>query len=795
MSKPTPFSCCSIVLFLSLIVPNLYGQYSQNLRGIIKDKESQLPIRGVRIQLITLNPIAQTESAADGTFRFNAISLGRHTIRVTMLGYRDQLIPDIILTSAKEAIVYIELEEEAKSLKEIKVKSGGNPSKTNNELVTVSGRLFTTDQTNRFAGSLGDPSRMAANFAGVSGLGGQRNDIVIRGNSPMGLLWRLEGADIPNPNHFSSQGSTGGPISMLNNNTLGSSDFITGAFPADYGNCMSGVFDLKMRNGNNEKREYLGQVGFNGFEFGAEGPINKRKKSSYLVNYRYSTLGVFDKLGINLTFGGVPKYTDLSFRLNFPETRTGAWSLTGLGGLSNIALLDHKRDSGDLTLGQTYRNDIYNGTNMAVLILGHQIRINKYIYVRTSASLSYQKRYTQVDSIYNLNDKILRYGENTSYQNQRVHSFIHAKINSRHSLRAGVILGRIYTHLQDSFRNKSGNMQTLRQFDGSNYLIQGYLQWKYIVKQNLIWNAGLHAQHFAMTGETSLEPRAGLKFQLNSFQNITAGFGLHSQLQPLEVYYSQYLNPLTGSYIQNNRTLKFSKALHQVIGYEYMTASGVRLKAEIYYQYLYHIPVESQSKSAFSLLNFGADFANLPARDSLVNLGRGTNKGLEITLEKYFSRGYYWLLTASFFDSKYKGSNGIEFNTAFNGKYVVNGLAGYEYKCGKTKNNIFSLNIKSTIAGGRRYTPIDLDASQLAGEVRLNWNEAYALQFYPYFRADIRIGFKLNGRHVTQEWALDIQNAFNSKNPLQLSYNIRTGQLITEYQQGFLPIVLYRILF
>lgn len=143
-------------------------------------------------------------------------------------------------------------------------------------MATVSARSFTVEETSRYAGSLNDPSRMAANYAGVSSTSDARNDIIIRGNSPLGVLWRLNGMEIPNPNHFGSLGTTGGPVSILNNNLLDKSDFLTGAFPAEYGNALAGVFDLQMRSGNNEKTEFLGQVGFNGFELGAEGPIGKK---------------------------------------------------------------------------------------------------------------------------------------------------------------------------------------------------------------------------------------------------------------------------------------------------------------------------------------------------------------------------------------------------------------------------------------------------------------------------------------------------------------------------------------
>ncbi len=767
--------------------------YTQTIRGTIKDKENQLVLPNVSVSIITFPSVAAVQTDASGIFRFEHIPVGRHTLRFSKEGYKEVLIPDIIVNSAKEALINVELEEEANRLREVKIKAAPNTSKTNNEMIAVSGRLFTTDQTNRFAGSLGDPSRMAANFAGVSGVGGQRNDIVIRGNSPMGLLWRLEGIDIPNPNHFSSQGSTGGPVSILNNNTLASSDFVTGAFPAGYGNCLSGVFDLKLRNGNNEKREYTGQIGFNGFEFGAEGPIRRSKKSSYLINYRYSTLGVFDALGINLTFAGIPQYQDLTMKLNFPETKTGHWQFTAVGGKSSIAILDSKRDTADLSFGNG-RNNIYNGTDMGVAILSNLYRVNRKSYIKTMLSATYQKRFTHVDSLSPSNNTFLSYAEGTSNIKGILHSYYHNKINSRNNIRAGIIITKMYSHLQDSFLNDNGKMQTLREFDGQNYLTQLYVEHKYYINSNISLSSGLHYLYWLMNQSKSVEPRLGLRWAVKPRKTITAGYGLHSQLQPLEIYYSQVVNN-QGHYIKNNTNLDLSKAHHFVLGYEQTFGRNIRLKVEAYYQNLYNIPVDTNANSSFSLLNFGAEFNSLPVRDKLTNKGTGNNKGIEITFEKNFSKGYYWLLTGSFFDSRYKTISGKEYNTAFNGKYVINALFGYEWKMGRKKNNIFSINIKSTVAGGRRKTPTNIDSSIVYGEQRFDNDQSYAQQYRQYVRTDIRIGFKLNGKHITQEWAIDIQNAFNQLNPLTEIYNPDEKRIVTQYQQGFLPIALYRIQF
>jgi len=277
-----------ILFILSISFSNSFAQnnYTQTIRGTVIDKSSQSPLIGASIILMNSDPLIGTITDIDGKFRLENIPVGRQGITISYLGYNTIALPGLNLTSGKELVLTIELEENITSLSKVVITAEQRKDIAINEMATVSARSFTVEETERYAGSLGDPSRMVSNFAGVSMTNDSRNDIIIRGNSPSGLLWRLDGIEIPNPNHFGAFGTTGGPVSMLNNNLLTNSDFITSAFPAEYGNAMSGVFDLKMRHGNNEKREYVGQIGFNGFELGAEGPFKKGSRASYLANYR-----------------------------------------------------------------------------------------------------------------------------------------------------------------------------------------------------------------------------------------------------------------------------------------------------------------------------------------------------------------------------------------------------------------------------------------------------------------------------------------------------------------------------
>ncbi len=781
------------ILFSILFLGSNFGQNFTNvIRGNVIDKESKQHIIGANIIVVGSDPILGAVSDVNGNFRINNVPVGRRAIKITYVSYNDVVLNDIILNSAKEVVLNIEMQEKVIKAKEVTVTAKVIKSQTNNDLVLISGRSFTIDQTNRYAGSLTDPSRMAANFAGVAGGGNdQRNDIIIRGNSPMGLLWRLEGADIPNPNHFSNQGANGGPVSILNNNTLANSDFLTGAFPAEYGNGNSGVFDLKIRNGNNEKHEFLSQMGFNGLELLAEGPI-KKGGASYLISYRYSTLSFFDKLGIKFGESGIPYYQDVSFKFNFPSTKFGTFSIWGLGGISTTKLINSDKTPAERAK-LIYPQDVEFASEMGAVGITHSYQLNKNSYIKTMISASGEGNLTKVDSLTPVNAKFFSFNSNAVYGKLAIHSFYSYKFNAQHSIKFGVIASRLYGSNYDSFYVSALNgFRQLLSFNDYTYLGQAYANWNYRITNNLTFNAGLHYNQLFLNNSNSLEPRTSIKWQSNNGHTFSFGYGLHSQMQPLYVYNQiALLDTLNHTYVKSNQNLGMTKSQHYVLGYEKMLSNEVRFKVEAYYQYLFNVPI-NQNSGVYSSVNTGADF--IPARvDSLVNNGIGHNYGIEFTLERFFSKGYYYLLTTSLYQSEYKASDGVWRNTAFNGNYVVNVLAGKEWKMGKSGTFIASLKVTS--AGGRRIIPVDEAQSKLAGFAVYDNAHAFQNRLPDFFRTDIRISYKLNGKKVTQEWALDIQNITDRQNILTQQFNPQTGTMQNVYQIGLFPVPLYRIYF
>jgi hypothetical protein len=783
-------------LLAALFSPqNSSAQSSQTVRGKITDAASKAPVVGATVVVIGSNPLIGTTTDTEGNFRLTKVNLGRVALKITYLGYEDIFAKDIIVNAGKEVVLDFPMTESLTNLNEVTVKYKRDEDNkvTNNEMATASARPFTPAETLKYAGSLGDPSRMAANFAGVSGANDARNDIVVRGNSPASLLWRLDGVNIPNPNHFGSLGTSGGPVSMLNTNLLAKSDFMSGAFPAEYANALGSVFDLRLRKGNDEKHEFLTQVGFNGVEVGAEGPYSKKSKASYLLNYRYSLFGIMSNLGFEIA--GTPYYQDFTFKTDIPVGKKGNLTFWTIGGKSNITFLgtDVDTEKGDAYGDENTNTRVKYETGVAALSYEHRFSDKTYGKITLSGSRTYQN-FKGDTVIYQPESKTIVSEipqQEAQFTNKKLslNASINHKINAKNKISGGIIID---LNRFDLFgRNLYPKELSLRDTEGETMLSQGYVQWKHRFSQNLTLNTGLTALHYELNNRATLEPRLGLSYNLNNRSTLNLAYGLHSNLQPLLLYFYQTQNA-DGSYSLSNKNLGFTRSHHIVLGYERNLTENLRLKVETYYQSLFNVPIQ-QISGYYSVLTEGADFAPVNA-GNLVNKGTGRNYGVEMTLEKYFSNNYYFLITGSLFDSKYKGSDGVERNTPFNGHYVLNVLAGKDFVIGN-RNNVLSINWKLTTTGGRYVRPIDLAASASARTTIYDDANAYLQQQGGYFRTDFKIGYKLNRRHSTHEIAIDLQNFTNSQNIFQQAYNPRTNKIGTAYQQGFLPIPFYRLTF
>ncbi len=805
-----------LLLLFTLSIISLVGfaQPSQTVRGKIVDKESKFPLIGVAALLVNnaTQPVG-TVTDVEGNFRLTNVPVGRQTLRFTLVGYKEILLNNIVVEAGRETVLNLEMEESVTELNTVvvKVKRNGEAA---NEMATVSARQFSVEETGRYAGSRGEPARMASNFAGVQGADDSRNDIVIRGNSPSGVLWRLEGINIPNPNHFAISGTSGGPVGIINNKYLANSDFFTGAFPAEFGNTTAGVFDLKLRNGNDEKHQLSAQFGFLGTEFLAEGPLSKKSKASYLVTGRYANLWLFKKAGIDIGTEATPTYADGFARFNFPLKKGGNVAIWGVGGASTIDILISEQEASERNIfGQNDRNQ-YFSTNMATGGITLNKPLNKstffkatvavstnsqdanhdFLFLRKNAQgdpLIENKRFV-IDSIRPLLD--YKFTENK----YSFATYLNKKWGAKSTLKAGVNLDLYSFTAFDQARvfedasKRWTPWATRWNANNENYaVVQPYIQFKHYLTENLSFNLGLTSLYSSINANSysPIEPRAGLALDLPNRQKLTFATGLHSQglSSYLYFYHPDLSKANTIPYPVKNVGL--SKSWHFVAGYSKMLADNLRLLVEAYYQNLFDIPVE-KTISSYSLVNSGAGFSRL-FPNQLQNGGIGRNYGIEMTLEKFFSNSYYFLVTASLFDAQYQGSDKIWRNADFNGKYAFNALFSKEFTFNKRK----SLNIgaKFTATGGRWYGPVDATQSRLAQEIIYADATRNSLQFNPYKRFDLKTEYKINKNRLTHTIAVDIVNVLGTKNQLSLSYIPHAPYFKQEYQLGFLPVFFYRI--
>jgi len=771
---------------------------TQTIRGTVVDKVSQSPIIGATIQLADKSQ--GTKADVNGAFSLKGIPIGRVSLTITSVGKQAVTLSNLELTAATQLILSIEMEDRVTRTKKVIIRSKKDKSKTLNEMVSVSGRTFSIEESQRYAGSKNDVARMAQNFAGVQGSNDARNDIVVRGNSPVGVLYRLEGMDIPNPNHFAAAGTTGGPISMINNNVLANSDFLTSAFPPQYMNALSGIFDLNLRQGNNQEYEFLGQIGFNGLEMNAEGPLSKQGNSSFVVGYRYSTLGVFNALGINFGTGtAVPKYQDGSFKLNFSDKK-GSTTLFGIGGISNVKLWDSENEEASI-FGDSGQDFNYR-TNTGFVGLSRSYLMSSKSFFKATLAVRANSTRTILDTFTTSADidKAPFYRDNSYEGAISLHSFYKTKFSAKTNLRAGVYIDRNFFKLIDSVYVGSRNsFVKLTNYKGSLYTIKPYAQFQYRPSEKVSVVAGLSSIYFPYNNTFSLEPRLGVKYFQNSKSTWAIGYGLHSKLPPFRSYFIER-NIGNNQFATTNDELGLSKAHHIVLAYDRSINPFTRIKIETYYQHLYNVPVSNNS-STYSLLNQGAEFG-VQLEDSMVNDGTGDNYGLELTFEHFMNKGFYYLLTGSIYKSSFVPSDGRTYPTAFDSRYAANVLGGKEFflkerlsSVGKAKQYSFTIDIKTLLNGGLRYTPIDLEASRIAREAVFDNTRAFGEQHPAYARIDFRVGFKVQTKKLTHEWALDIQNLTNRKNIFAVRFDPEELTVKESYQTGLLPVFQYRIRF
>jgi hypothetical protein len=768
--------------------------FTQTLKGTVTDRETKIPLAGANVFVMNSSPPIGAVTDKNGKFKLS-VGFGRTSLRISYLGYEDLMIRDVLVASGKEVELEIVMQEKVIQTSDVVVRSDRSGTKNINQMATISTNTIRTDDAIRYAGGFYDPSRIVNAFAGVvTANSDESNDIVIRGNSSRGLLWRLEGIEIPNPNHFSDgQGGSGGAFSAITSNVIANFDFFTGAFPAEFGNAYSGVMDLNLRKGNPDKHEYAFQTGMIGAEISMEGPFTSGGKASFLVDARYTNFKILSNLGL-IDLGETnyaPRTKDLTINMNFPFRKAGNINVFGTFGSSEYGKIASHDISEWGSLSARWEE--MEKESFETIGLKHLYVVpNSKTYIKTVlAYTSYLNSYGEgyIDSSFIRSDS---YSYSYRYPSFRSSFLINHKFNSRNTIRGGMNLNFLSATMTNYQKNSFGFIDTLVSPSGKGALFQGYLQWKYRPTPNLELNSGVHIMESTLNGHISVEPRFGVRLQVSPTTSFIAGFGLHSREESLAVYYALIKNS-NGIPSALNKEMGLSKAMHLIAGADVSISDDLKLRLEGYIQYLYNIPIVNMVTSQYSSINSAERLPN----SVLENAGTGLNKGVEMTLEKSYTKNYYFLITASLFNSWYKAGDRKQYNTYYNTRYVTNLLMGKDFYVGKNKRNSIGLNSKYVLRGGYRFTPVDEAKSMKSRRIIYNNSETYASQLPDFIRLDVGINYRRNHPRFSWIIMLDVQNATNRKNVFKRRFTYENNRIVSTdvLSLGMVPVFNFRVEF
>jgi len=770
-----------------------YGK-AQALRGTIRDVDNGAFITGATVVLrfnkAGTAPISLATNPR-GEFLFEKVRVGYYALEVSAQGYENQIIQEINIVSGKEQILEVMLRRSAAQLSEVTI-SATQPGRR--PLLPLGEIPLTRDQTARFPAMFFDPARLATAYPGVAQMDDGTNILSIRGNSPSAVRWRLEGVDIVNPNHLPNAGTfsdrpaaASGGILMFSAQLLDNSSLLTGPMPAGYGDALGGVMDMNLRRGNNRRHEFTAQAGLVGMDLAAEGPLGSQKSNtddqsaaSYLVNYRYSTVGLLGQLGVS--FGDEQiNFQDISFNLNYQGKRGGRWSVFGLGGKSEN-IFKHKTDTAEIKYYKDFF-DIDFESKTGVLGVSNWFPLGKKAWIKTSVAFS----------------------EQSSERNARTSSF--AFRDSYDQVKESKKSGSItYSQrLSRKYRLTGGVFGTFQKFQADavvNNFGQDPASHDYLLAQpwtQLSWNSrnqkntsslGVHTVFFKVgsdpygKGSFSVEPRFIFSRKLAEKHRLSFAAGMYSQV-PSAWLLSRYQYELL-------RSQKVELA------YAFEFAPFWQLKTAIYRQWINNSPYflnENLGLLNDSEFRLGNNFASY-------NTALGANQGVEATVERVLSNGWFLLGTASLYDSKFTKTSSPSktdwLPTRWDLGHLVNLTFGKEWQREKRpgKERTIGLNARGVWTGGVREAEIDKMVSEQEGATVINKRIGYSKQYPDYFRIDLRVYWRKNlGNRRNSTFALDLQNLTNKQNLAYHFYDPYTRKIENKYQLGTIPNFSWRLEF
>jgi len=785
-------------VFALLCLPFFILAQTQTVRGTITDKITKAAIVGATIIVSSLEEATLgTSTDEKGFFEIKDVPVGRQTIQCSYIGYETVETEGIIVSSTKAVDLEIEMNEGSVSMEDVVVTASRNVNAPINELSVVSTRSFSADETDRIAASVNDPGRMALTYPGVSQSNDDnQNDIIIRGNSAFGMLWRLEGIDIPNPNHFARPGTSGGGITVFSAQLLSRSDFSTGGMAAEYGNAISGAFDVHFRKGNQTEKQHRFKFGVLGIDLATEGPI-QQGKSSYLANYRYSTLGLLTANGIYIVGERVENtFQDFSFNIALDGNLKNRFTLFGIGGLSreHYNPVDNPLER-EVTDASHFEDRIRDG-NVGVLGGTYTHLIDKNSYFKAGVALMGSEIEFFYDVLDSLNNRS-NYHDERHNENRVATSFVYSRrLNSSLRFKTGAFVNIItnYDFYKRTIQRASvsdiieQNSNLSVNGQGSTQTLQYYAQFSKDVNAQLTLNAGGHLMYLPLNETSSVEPRLSLKYTPLPQHNFGLAYGLHSKVLPFASYFYTVQDTINGVIQERlpNMDLPFVKSHHLIGSYTYSTPKGLRFSSEIYYQRLFNVPISTDVTNFYWMLNNSSNFPETEVESN----GKGENYGLDLALEQFFSNKVYFLLTGSFYKSYFIPKNGQRYNSTFANDFVSSLTFGREFEF--KKGRLLQVGARVLYNGGNRYTPADENASLEEGRYIIDENALNSARIPNYFRIDTRIAYRYNAPKLAGKISLDIQNILNYQNPSRVAYDPITNRVFfRNHTSGLVPVLAF----
>ena len=777
-----------ILIFISSLA---YTQSYQTVRGTVKETFTERAIEGVTVKLLSEHlTYKETVCDANGNFTFTDVEIGFYDIQFTHVNYKSFIQPSIQVTVSKETVLNIVMDDSGKELNEVEVNFNKERGIPNNEMANSSVYSIDPNDARKIAGGLDDPIRVTGTLPGVTAATSfSANYVSIRGNSPRSLKYQMEGVELPNPTHFARIGGSGGTFTIFSMQLMDKSDFYTGAFSAEFGDALGGVFDVKFKKGNSKHHERTFQIGSLGAELGSEGPLSKKNNSSYVINYRYATVGL-GRIGNPSS----PTYQDLSFNVDIPLAKSKGklqfFAIAGTSDRTRSALEDSSEWTESLD-----RTTLYLASTTATMGGVYKKYIGTKSVFKATVVGSYSKQSDNKDYVQDdfsiLNQKINEY---TSIPLTGALSFKH-KFGLKHSNITGIsynTTGHDWRAEKYSF-NQSKQI-VLMDGSGRSNLLKAYTQSKFSITDKFNILAGAHFLTYDVTNQQTIEPRLSLNYQLNTKHSVSLSSGLHSQIENYATYLYEETNT-AGELIHPNKNLGLAKAIHYIVGYRGKVFTNHRLRVEAYFQQLYDVPVDSFT---FSTINL-EELSDLRA---LNNSGTGQNYGIDIGFERYTDNGLYYIFNSSFWRSLYTAGDGIQRSSAYDNNYNLRFIIGKEYKlrASKTKKGIdryraFSWNGSLNVLGGQVYTPLDFLNSKLEQETIYDESLAFTEKGETLLFLDFNFSYTINKKTRKSVWAIQIKNLLNNGNALYREYDTVRDAEVEIKSTSFFPNIYYRLEF